>query len=209
MYFGNNRKYLIILNVAIFVLVLGISLSYWNDAKKDGWVLSLVFFVLYIVLHAYTILITFRLIDEQVLGKHIAQLIDKEKQAIYNKIEEEKLKEQEEQVEQVDNTEDLLNEIIPKGAYKKINTYSSKLLSALVDKTEAIVGIMYVKDKENDEYTPVSRFAIDESKEISSFKNDESLAGQVVVSKELAIVEDIPDTYFIGESGLGKTKPKE
>jgi putative methionine-R-sulfoxide reductase with GAF domain len=54
-----------------------------------------------------------------------------------------------------------------------------------------------------------SGFALTNSDNILEFKEGENITGQAAASKDIVIIDNIPEEYFTAESGLGNAKPKQ
>lgn len=187
---------LFILSLASIVFL---AIVYWNSMMK---VLPILLILVALVSLCWLYIIYLKEMDETRLSNIINRKVEEERSKIladFNK--------KEEIVEEVKiDADELISKTIPKGNFKNIDSFVAKLLQNLAPEIEMSQGIFYLQKQENGPFEYLCGYAVTKE-EISGFNAGENLTGQVVVTKEIAVIHDIPDSYMTIESGLGKSKP--
>ena len=207
MYFGNNRKQLFLLVVIGVLMVALVFISLYNISQKEGGLTAWPFIFLLLFL-ADQFLIMKRIIDltdEEKVERHITDKVIIEATNLELKYKEE-LAQKEEEEKQAKASSEQIEKILPKGSYKKVDSFCQKLLDNMANSTDALQGIVYLYNKETENYTPEVTFAIDKENVLKEFKSGENLTGQAAKNKEIVEVDEIPESYTEIDSGLGKTK---
>jgi uncharacterized MnhB-related membrane protein len=102
----------------------------------------------------------------------------------------------------------LLNEITPKSQKDEtLEFYTEKLISNLSKKFDVVQAIMFIKNKKEQIFEYCSDYAFYAEDKPKSFKEGETLPGQVVKNKKPINITDIPDNYIKIVSGLGESSP--
>jgi transcriptional regulator with GAF, ATPase, and Fis domain len=181
----------------------------WNANLKSiatvgVWSFILLFTILITVSSSYVIFL--KTTNKKSHENFINQQVEEERTKIlaeFNK--------QEEQKESSDNSLEQIekiNQILPKGNFKNLDTYAKKLLVNLADELEVTQGIIYLSNPEKNSFSFLAGYALTNIEPIPDFQIGENLCGQVAASKEIMIVNNIPEDYFRVESGLGKSQPR-
>lgn len=209
-----NRKYIIGETIVAIVLATILLIVFWNlfHLQKDS--LGKGPFVLFFLLYLIVILllgIIMNTVSVSLNPKLLREAIDKEVSEERIKIlreYEKKEQEQEQDVKDVkENLEEKKNAIIPRGNFKNIDSYLDKMLKNLIKELEFVQGIVYLRVNKTKNFKFLNGFALT-TEEVPSFKEGESLPGQVAETKEMTIIDEIPEDFFSIESGLGSSKPK-
>lgn len=84
-----------------------------------------------------------------------------------------------------------------------LNQFSNAVFNSL----NAATGVFYTLTDEK--WTPTQTYGVEKNKiNLKEFDLDDGLVAQVAISKNHFILNDIPEKYFEGKSGLGKSLPK-
>ncbi|RYE54697.1 MAG: GAF domain-containing protein, partial [Sphingobacteriales bacterium] len=90
---------------------------------------------------------------------------------------------------------------------KDIPTLANDMLDLLVEHTKSHVGALYVLG--DDRYLHLTgSYALNKSKHDSSIASGEGLVGQCLESREVILLENLPDTDLTISYATGETKPK-
>jgi hypothetical protein len=204
----NYRKY-IILSMAIALLFLLIEvILFWNAfVAEKPWPVVLPFICVLIVVLAlgYALNTSFKATNPKLISDYINKEISEERYRIIKELE--KKEDAEQQNNNTEIIENSIKEIIPKGNYKNIDSLLAKFLKNLGNTLEIVQGILYLKEENAEEFVFKAGYALTDGKTISAFKIGETLPGQVAQTGDITYINDIPDEYFLAESGLGKARP--
>ncbi len=88
-----------------------------------------------------------------------------------------------------------------------IETFAEKILTNIAKQFEIVLGIIYLKEDEKQEFKPVCTYAWASDNAPAPFKTGEGLNGQVVKNKSVMKITDIPENYIKITSGLGEGSP--
>lgn len=207
MNFGNNRNQLFLINIVAVLLVLFTFSALYNIIQKQGnlSIFPFILLILYLGVQFFFLKKTVELTDSNALDKIIKERVEAETIKIELKYIEQEAKKTEQEKQKKASQEQIEN-LLPKGNFKKVDTYCNKLLENISNGTEAIQGIFYLLNKETDTYQPVSGFATELDTINNIFEKGDGLAGQVAESCDIIQVEDIPEEYSTIKSGLGEAK---
>jgi putative methionine-R-sulfoxide reductase with GAF domain len=202
------RKNIVITVGLSFLLISALFIIFWNSITTGKSSPGFWPFLIYL----FIILALGNIINLTLAGLNPKKL----KETIEKEISEERmrfLKEFENKEEQKDDQsikesiEKKKSAILPKGNFKNPESFLEKLLKNVTNELEFVQGIVYIREKKTKDFKFLSGFALT-VEEVPSFKIGENLTGQVAESKEITVIDDIPEDYFKIESGLGSTKPK-
>ena len=207
MYFGNNRKQLFIINIIAVLLVFILFISKFSVAQngKNITIFSTIVLFLYLVVQFLNVKKSIDITDNDLFEKVLNEKVRTATEKIELQYKEKEAKKTEEEQETKATTEQI-EKIVPKGAFKKPENYASKLLENIANTTEALQGIFYMAEKQSEIFKPLAGFAVDYQENSAEFKLGEDLNGQAAKNQQILKVEEIPESYFDIESGLGKTK---
>ncbi len=91
---------------------------------------------------------------------------------------------------------------------KDISELSYNIIRSLVKYTDALMGGMYLYDKENKSIELKAAYAYEKQKHFSAnFKPGESIVGACILEKRKIILDNIPDDYIKIATGLGSGTP--
>ncbi|MBN2166571.1 MAG: GAF domain-containing protein [Marinilabiliaceae bacterium] len=88
------------------------------------------------------------------------------------------------------------------------NAIAISFLTALGKQFEIVIGIFYLYNKNDNNYVPIAKYAIDDLVEVPAFVINEGFCGQAVADKKILSINEMPEDYFIAYSGLGEQLPK-
>ncbi len=202
----NYRKHILIsfiIGVAFLVLH---SVTMWNGFKgKDNspGIIPFIFLVIAILAIGYILYICFRIYDPEAVENLINSKVKKERVKVLREIQ--KAEEDEKAKASVNEADDKIKQILPTGKFNNIEQLGKRILVNLADNLGFVQGVFFVKADENYEF--VTGYAIPHDHVVESFTEAEGLNGQVVKSKSIMLIDNIPEDYFSVESGLGKSKP--
>jgi putative methionine-R-sulfoxide reductase with GAF domain len=207
-----NKKYIIVATIAAIVFATILLIVFWNlfhihkeTLGKGPFVLYFVLFFILIFLLGSIFKITSVSLDPKLIKSAIKKEVSEERIKILKEFEK---KEQEKENTEV--KESLLNRkdaIIPKGNFKNLDSYLDKLFKNIIKELEFVQGIGYLRVKKTKNFEFQNGFALT-TEDVPPFKEGENLPGQVAETKEMSVIDEIPDDYFSIESGLGSSKPK-
>jgi hypothetical protein len=205
------RKISIITMIAMGISMLLSFAALWNslltvEVKQEGWTFFFIF-LLFItgVLLFYIVFKTTSTADFEKIKKEVYEsgktdvLLEIEKR---KQVENSDLKVETEDVDKIANT--ILSGM--QGIRTEAG-FCNKVLGNLAREMGFVQGIMYVKAKKEDLFSPVGEYALTDRKP-QPFRIGENLPGQVAESKSMMILYDIPEQYFIVSSGLGNSQPR-
>lgn len=86
--------------------------------------------------------------------------------------------------------------------------YFESLLASLSKELNGVQAIIYLVDKNNDEFVLAGKYAYYSENEVKTIKIGEGISGQVAKDKKMLIMDSIPNGYIQVLSGLGKSTPK-
>jgi hypothetical protein len=198
---GSLALYLITL---ISIILLAVSL--WNAlirAHATAGILSVIFLFVALVSSSISYILYLKDTNSTLIENNIKLRVEEERSKIYDEI-----NKKEEIVEETNtDLDEIVSRIIPKGNFKSIDSFASKLLQNMGQVNEISQGIFYLSNEDFTNYKFIAGYALTNKKPIPDFKPGENLNGQVAVNKEIMLINDVPKDYLSIESGLGKSKP--
>ncbi len=118
-------------------------------------------------------------------------------------------KKEEKKEEKIFNADEIAQQIIPQSTQNHTKKdFCEKLLINIGKIYSIVVGIIYIKDKKNQEFSVIGKYAYYSTEEIKPFYEGEGLTGQVAKEKKPILISNIPDDYIKVVSGLGIGNPK-
>jgi hypothetical protein len=204
MIFKQNKIQALALFILSLLSIVLLTVVFWNSLLKASAGIStlpIILLAIALIAVSWLYIIYLKETDADLINSKINKKIEEERSKILADFSK---KEEVIDDKKVD-LDALLGKILPKGNFKNIDSFISKLLQNLAPEIEMSQGIFYMLDKENGTYEFLTGYALTK-KEIPGFKAGENLNGQVAISKEIMVIHDIPEEYII-ESGLGKGKP--
>jgi putative methionine-R-sulfoxide reductase with GAF domain len=154
------------------------------------------------------LIISYKLSDENKIDQKIKEIVENEKAKIRAEYERKEIKK-----EKVNETEVNIDEIVKKliSNLQNLNTlksYTEKVLSNIAKEFKIVQGLFYTRTKKSNLYSIAGLYAFTSETKPKDFKLGETLPGQAAKSKDILIINQIPDKYYSVESGLGKSTPK-
>lgn len=191
------------------VLILASLIAAWNafvSGKEKLGVFPALFALLAIALLVYLFFVFYKLTDFKLFEAHVIQKSEEARADLLNQIrlEQEKLKQQE---FVLDDTQEQAKTLIPQGNFKNVDSYAKKLLITLANYFNLVQGIVYTSADGGESFNFCAAYGLTTEKSPVGFKKGENLNGQVAAEQQMQIIEEIPENYFMVESGLGKSKP--
>jgi hypothetical protein len=165
---------------------------------------SIVYIIINLILNFSMFYLVFRLI--QVVIEKDAALTELYKQINISK----ETSEQPEIISDIKefNTDEIIQQIIPHSPQNLTKQqFCEKILANIAKVSGLVQGIIYIKNKEDGEFSAVGKYAYYSTEPIKPFFEGDSLPGQVAKDKKLINVNKVPDDYFKVVSGLGQSKP--
>lgn len=202
-----TRSILLYIGTLLSIILTAISL--WNinlKYNKSLIFLSLLLLLFAVILVSWLYLTYLKSSDKNLLENIIRQKVEEERTKIFSEFSKETEKDQE--LESAVETEKKIDQILPKGSFKNLDSYAKRLLSNLADEFEVTQGIFYAAKQDFSSFGYLTGYALTNTKNIHDFNLGENLNGQTAASQEIMVVKDIPDDYLSVESGLGKSKPR-
>ncbi len=202
----------IVLFISLIIVLLLLSVYMYNTSLKEEYHYSksiiAICFVLILIIGISKLIISYRLTDQSKIDREIRTIVENEKAKIVAEYDKKEIKDEKADETGV-NVDEIVKKIIPSP--QNINTlksYTEKVLSNIAKEMEIIQGLFYARTKKSNSFTVAGEYAFTGEKKPKDFKLGLTLPGQAAKSKDLLIVEKIPDNYFAVESGLGKSTPK-
>ncbi len=149
----------------------------------------------------------YKVTDLKVYNDHIKEIKSLERTSVLEEIHRKEQERNKKDEKKEDKTDEKAKAIIPAGNFKDIGKFGKKVLVNLSNELNCVQGILYTKDQKEEDFSFSCGYALTEEQEPSGFKLGENLNGEAAASKELLIVDEIPENYFSIESGLGSAKP--
>ncbi len=195
--------------VGIILVMLSMGL-FWNAylmQKESIGFLPILFAVLgfgslSVMFHTF-----YKVTDFKIYTDHIEKIKSLERASVLEEMHKKEQEKNKKNQKVNDKTEDLAKQIIPAGKFKNIEGFGRKVLINLSNELNCVQGILYIGQKNGDEFSFTCGYALTEEQEPQGFKIGENLNGEVAESMQMLIVDEIPETYFSIESGLGAAKP--
>ncbi len=202
------RKNIIITVILSFLLVTALFIVFWNSftaGKSSPGFGPLIIYLFIILVLGYVINLAFAGLDPKKLKETIEKEISEERVRLLKEFENKEEQKDDQSIQEL--IEKKKNAILPKGNFKNTDSFLEKLLKNISNELEFVQGIVYIRVKKTSNFKFLTGFALT-VEEVPSFTIGENLTGQVAESKEITVIDDIPEDYFNIESGLGNTKPK-
>lgn len=106
-------------------------------------------------------------------------------------------------------TESFIDDLLKQGNHEEAPEHlMERFLSTVVNKYEAVQGIVYLRDKGSDTFCCVTSYALYSDKLPEPFEAGVTLTGQVAKNQEILNIDNIPDGYMTVLSGLGSSYPR-
>jgi hypothetical protein len=199
----NRLKIVPLISFIITIIsIILLSVTFMNS-KLGGSFLSVILIFLALASSCISYFLYLKETNSELIEKTIKSRIEEERLKIY-----EELNKKEEIVEETKiDLDEIVNKIIPKGNFKNIESFASKLLQNFGHENEISEGMFFLSNEDYTNYKFLAGYALTNKNPIPDFKPGENLNGQVAVSKEIMIISDVPKEYMNIESGLGSGKP--
>lgn len=201
----------ILFSIGLLFAVL-VMVSFWNafrNAVADKTVTVGIFPVLFgltsIAAFIYMLVVALKATNQADINEYIEDTVSKEKEALLAELNKEK--QEDEIVEEDFEVEELAKKLIPGRNFKKIDSFSKKILSNLANKFEFVQGIVYRKQHDSIKFSFVAGYGLTSENPIPDFELGSGLNGEVAQSKAIMVINEIPEDYFTVDSGLGSSQP--
>ncbi|NPA36447.1 MAG: GAF domain-containing protein [Chlorobi bacterium] len=174
---------------------------------------SAVFFMVYIV--ALSGILLLHLYTEMQIRK-LNETLEKyyeENTGLRNKIEElkknieEKNRKSTEEKQETDIPAELARSFAGLPSFDDKKNFCNNVLNSIATQFEIVTGLFFVYDKQSENFSVEGNYGIMKDEEVEPFSPGEGLHGTAVDEGEVITLEDVPEEYFSGYSGLGEAKP--
>ena len=194
---------LIIIFVVALIAIMLVAVSFWNQGREkiDYTIWPLIFLGLALAATAYLFIYSRKIADPKIIQKYIDDAVTHERSKILTQLE----SKEEEVINIEEDLHEVVSKILPKGKFKSTEAYANKLMVNLIKEIQGVLGIVYLAKRKH--FSFLTGFALPEDATPPDFKPGENLNGQVAESKEVMVLDEIPEFYFEIHSGLGKGKP--
>jgi putative methionine-R-sulfoxide reductase with GAF domain len=195
--------------IAGIIFLLASVSSFWSafiEGKESLGVFPLFFAVLAIVSFTFQFRLSFQLTNIDEFENYVEDKVRKGRSDLLNDIKSEENKRKETE-KKVDDIPDLAKEILPTGNFKKADAFGKKLLVNIANKLNVVQGMFYLVDDSGETFCFTAGYALTDINNTANFKIGENLNGEAAKNKEIMLVDEIPENYFVVESGLGKSQP--
>ena len=86
--------------------------------------------------------------------------------------------------------------------------FYNNILTALADNFEIVIALFFTYKEQSHNFSVEGNYGIQKDEPVASFVIGEGLHGEALKEKKAFVLEDLPEEYFVGYSGLGESKPK-
>lgn len=189
----------------LFMLVSGLLLLF--SFGDDGQATPLTFFYLFLILLLGLLLLITIIRHREIISgidfiaKEPPVVEEDYEAAIISNIDEK-------YVNPLKEVEDFLQDVLPFGENETEPELAERILRALASKVEAVQGMMFMIEPGMERYAKIAEYAFYSDKPFPSFKNGETLPGQVAGNKQMVIIDNVPEGYMTVLSGLGSSSPR-
>ncbi len=206
------RLITIVLFISLIIVLLLLSVYLYNTSLKEEYLYNksiiIICIVLILIISVLKLIISYKLSDQSKIDQKIKTIVENEKAKIVAEYDKQKIKEEKANETEV-NVDEIVKKIIPSPQnLSTLKSYTEKVLSNIAKEIEIVQGLFYARTKKSNLYTVAGEYAFTGEKKPKDFKLGLTLPGQAAKSKDLLIVDKIPDNYYSAESGLGKSTPK-
>ena len=208
-YFEKYRiRFLVVFIIMVLSIIL-LTIDFWNinlnPDREPG--ASIIIFLIICLAAAGGIFDFYRkATNEFALEEHIKALVAKNRNELLESLQSEN-EDENEVVQSDEEFQKSLHELIPKGNFKKYDSFTKAYLGNIANKFELVTGLAYLQQTDGS-YKYICGFGLPEEISVPDFSQEDGLCGQVAKSKRSMLIDDVPEHYFQTESGLGKSKPK-
>jgi len=194
----------------MIVVVFLFSAFIWNILMKSGnyrdVAITAISLVLILGAGIWLFFLVYNLSDRFRFIQQLESVRNEERSKVLNKIEKLKSEEPAETKEKAD-VRAIYDKLIPDSKkVKNLEDLTKALFINLSNEAEIVQGLCYVNIKGT--FSVAGKYAFTGEHTPADFKSGETLPGQAVADRTVMVVDNIPETYFNVESGLGKSLPK-
>lgn len=204
-----NRKKIFITFVVGVIFILATLAVRWNaysDSKEKLGALPLIYTIISIASISYLFRLAYILSDTKAFNNYLDLKVSEARAELLEEIRNEEEKKKNKETE-VDDVPEIAKKLIPSGNFKNIDTIAKKILVNLANEMNLVQGVFYVVDDNAENYNFCVGYALESNNTVESFKLGENLSGEAAKTQEIMVVNEIPENYFMIESGLGKAEP--
>ena len=195
-----------VLLILLFVFILLVFKTFHNTLLSSGVNITSGWALFFLVLIAIVGILFFTLVLN---SNNTIKDLEIEIASLKCKIEESKVQKEVKKETVVKEKIDIEKEaknIIPNGI-DDIVTFGETLLLNIARRFNAVQGLFYMKDSESGLFTFKSGYAYFSETEPISYREGETISGQVAKNKKVLNLSKIPDNYITIMSGLGDGYP--
>ena len=92
--------------------------------------------------------------------------------------------------------------------FSDTSRFCNKVLSKIGENCEVMIGLFFVYNKQSHNFSVEGNYGIMKDEPVTPFSIGEGLHGGALKEREVIVLEELPEEYFTGYSGLGEAKPK-
>lgn len=192
--------------ILLFVFVLLVFKSFHNALLLSGTNGTPAWGIFFMVLIALTGIMFYLLILSE---SNRTKSLEEEIKSLVRSIEDSKVQKEvkkEAVVKERINIEKEAKSIIP-STNDDIEKFGEALLQNCAHRLQLVQGLFYLKDTTNGVFSFKSGYAFFSESEPISYREGETLAGQVAKNKTILNLSKVPDNYIAIASGLGEGSP--
>jgi low affinity Fe/Cu permease len=206
------RLITIVLFILLIIVLLFLSINLYNASLNKEYLynksITVICIILLFIISTCKLFINYKLSDENKINQKIKKIVEDEKAKILADYKKQEVHEEKADETEV-NVDEIVEKIIPNPKnLTTLKSYTEKVLSNIAKEIEVVQGLFYARTKKTNLFTVAGEYAFTGEKKPKDFKLGLTLPGQAAKSKDLLIVNQIPDSYYSVESGLGKSMPK-
>lgn len=192
--------------ILLFVFVLLVFKSFHNALQASGINATPVWSILFMILIALTGIFFYVLILK---GVDRSRVLEKEISSLVRKLEDSKIQKEvkkENIVKEKINIDKETKAIIP-STLDDIEKFGELFLQNCAHRLQIVQGLLYLKDPVDGVFSFKSGYAFFSESEPITYREGETLAGQVAKNKTVLNLNKVPDNYISIMSGLGDGSP--
>ena len=93
-------------------------------------------------------------------------------------------------------------------SFSETDRFCNKVLSKIGENCEVVTGLFFVYNKQSQDFSVEGNYGIMKDEPVTPFNIGEGLHGEALKGREVTVLEELPEEYFSGYSGLGEAKPE-
>ncbi len=105
----------------------------------------------------------------------------------------------------IENIDELFKNI---PTTKSDSEFYNSILSVLSENFEIVIALFFTYNEQSQSFSVEGNYGIQKDEPIAPFVIGEGVHGEALKEKKVTVLDDLPEEYFVGYSGLGEAKPK-